>query len=45
MKLENTDESMQQIADDLNFPDQAALAKFFKLRTGQTLTAYRKSQR
>jgi AraC family transcriptional activator of pobA len=45
MRLENTDESMQQIADDLNFSDQSALAKFFKRRTGQTLTAFRKSQR
>jgi AraC-like DNA-binding protein len=44
-RLESTNDSMQQIADDLNFPDQATLSKFFKRQTGQTMTAYRNSQR
>lgn len=42
-RLETTDESMQQIARDLSFPDQSALAKFYKRNTGSTLTGHRRS--
>lgn len=40
--LEYTSSSMQQIAIELNFPDQATLSKFFKHKTGYSLTEYRK---
>lgn len=40
--LEFTNNSMQQIAIELNFPDQATLSKFFKHQTGYSLTEYRK---
>lgn len=41
-RLEETNDTMQQIACDFNFPDQATLAKFYKRQTGYSLTAYRK---
>lgn len=41
-QLENTNDTMQRIADDFNFPDQASLTKFFKRKTGYSLTGYRK---
>lgn len=44
-RLENTDDSMQQIAADLNFPNQAALTKFYKRETGYSLTEYKKNAR
>lgn len=40
--LENKEDSIQQIADSLNFPDQATLTKFFKRQTGMSPTEYRK---
>ena len=44
-RLENTDDSMQQIAADFNFPDQASLTKFYKRNTGYSLTEYKKKKR
>ncbi|MGM9833905.1 MAG: helix-turn-helix domain-containing protein [Candidatus Limisoma sp.] len=41
--LEYTNDSMQQIANKLNFSDQATLSKFFKHHTGYSLTEYRKN--
>lgn len=41
--LEHTNDSMQQIANKLNFSDQATLSKFFKHHTGYSLTEYRKN--
>ncbi len=41
-QLENTNDTMQQIAYSLNFPDQATLTKFFKRQTGCSLSEYRK---
>lgn len=41
-QLEDTDNSISQIADDLCFPDQATLTKFFKRQTGKTPTEYRR---
>lgn len=41
-RLENTDDTMQQIAAQFNFPDQASLTKFYKRETGYSLTEYRK---
>lgn len=40
--IDGTNMSMQQIADELCFPDQATLSKFFKRQTGYSLTEYRK---
>lgn len=41
-RLEDTDDSILQIADEFHFPDQATLAKFFKKQTGVSPTEYRK---
>lgn len=41
-RLEDTNDTMQQIARDFCFPDQATLAKFYKRQTGYSLTEYRK---
>lgn len=41
-RLEETNDTMQQIAADFHFPDQATLAKFYKRQTGYSLTEYRK---
>ena len=41
-RLEHSNDTMQQIAHDLNFPDQATMAKFYKKQTGFTLTEYRR---
>ncbi len=40
--LENTNDTMQQIANHLHFPDQVTLTKFFKRQTGYSLSEYRK---
>ncbi|MGM9859977.1 MAG: helix-turn-helix domain-containing protein [Muribaculaceae bacterium] len=42
-RLEYTDDTLQQIAADLHFPDQAALAKFFKRHAGSTLSDFRRN--
>ena len=39
--LTQTDMTMGEIADHLNFSDQSALTNFFKLRSGMTPIAYR----
>lgn len=41
-RLERQDMSIQAIAEELNFPNQASLAKFFKRLTGDTLSSYKK---
>lgn len=43
-QLESADNSIQQIADILNFPDQATLTKFFKRHTGTTPTEYKRNR-
>lgn len=43
-KMEHTDCSILQIAEDFHFPDQATLTKFFKRQTGKTPTKYRKER-
>ncbi|MGM9735700.1 MAG: helix-turn-helix domain-containing protein [Candidatus Cryptobacteroides sp.] len=40
--LERSDETIQQIADSLNFTDSTSLGKFFKRETGMSLSRYRK---
>lgn len=39
--LSSTDKSMMQIADEMNFPDQSYMGRYFKHYTGQSLSAYR----
>lgn len=41
-RLEGTDDTMQKIAEELNFPDSATLTKFYKRETGYSLTEYKK---
>lgn len=42
-QLENTEDSVSQIADDFHFVDLATMTKFFKRQTGKTPTEYRKA--
>lgn len=42
IRLKSTQDSIQKIADELNFADQAFLSKYFKLRTGLSPNEYRK---
>lgn len=42
-QLKSTGKTIQQIAIDLNFPNQSFFSKFFKKSTNQTPTEYRKS--
>lgn len=42
--LKQTNMSIGEIADHLNFNDQSALTKFFKMRSGMTPLAYRNKQ-
>jgi len=42
--LQKTDKSIAQIADQLNFADQASFTKFFSRMKGQTPKAYRKNR-
>ncbi|MDR1089668.1 MAG: helix-turn-helix domain-containing protein [Prevotella sp.] len=39
--LQNPDLSIQEIADNLNFPDQSYLSRYFKLHTGTSPSMYR----
>jgi len=41
--LKNPRTNVQQVADELNFPDQSTFGKFFKKHTGMSPLAYRKS--
>lgn len=41
-RLEDSGDSISQIADDFNFPDLTTMTKFFKRQTGKTPTEYRK---
>ena len=43
IRLQSTNESLQDIAFDLNFSDQSFLSKYFKRKTGVSPTKYRKS--
>lgn len=43
--LNETDKSMQEIADIFNFPCLGTMCKFFKRETGITLTQYRQRER
>ncbi len=42
IRLKSTQDSLQKIADELNFADQAFLSKYFKLRTGLSPRDFRK---
>lgn len=42
LQLQSSGNSIQQIARELNFPDQSYLTRFFKSRTGMTPGEYRK---
>lgn len=41
LRLHNPDKSIQAIAEELNFSDQASLSKFFKRNTGESPSTYR----
>lgn len=41
-QLKNTDKNIKQIAEDLNFPNQSFLGKFFKEHVGSSPSQYRK---
>ena len=41
-RLEATDDTMLQVSEYFNFPDQASLTKFYKHHTGHTPTEYKK---
>lgn len=43
IRLQSSNESLQDIAFDLDFADQSFLSKYFKRQTGISLTKYRKS--
>lgn len=43
LMLKNTDKSVKEIAEALNFPNQSFLGKFFKERMGMSPTQYRRS--
>jgi len=43
IRLRSTRDTLQQIADDLHFADQAFLSKYFKQRTGFSPSDYRKT--
>lgn len=43
ISLRNPQMNIQQIADNLNFSDQASFSKFFKKHTGESPMEYRKS--
>ena len=43
MRLRTTNESMQEIAFQLNFPDQSFFSRYFKKHTGMTPAEYRQS--
>lgn len=40
-RLENTNDTMQKIASDLNFSNQSTMEKFFKRETGYRLTEFK----
>ena len=41
--LKNSAKSIKQIAEELHFPNQSFLGKYFKEHVGMSPTAYRKS--
>lgn len=43
LQLQTTNRSMQEIANDLNFPNQSFFSKYFRHYTGQTPKEYRNS--
>lgn len=43
--LKFSDKSIQQIADQLHFPNQSFFSKYFKNQTGKTPTEYRENKR
>lgn len=43
VQLKNTSKSIKEIAEDLNFPNQSFLGKFFKEHVGVSPSAYRKN--
>lgn len=43
LQLQSTNRSMQEIANDLNFPNQSFFSKYFRHYTGQTPKEYRNS--
>lgn len=45
LRLHSTELSIQEIADQLDFPDQSYLGRFFKKQTGISPSEYRKSSK
>ncbi len=43
-QLQETNNSVQQVADLFHFPDQSSLTKFFKRQTGMTPSEYKKDK-
>ena len=41
--LKNSTKSIKEIAEDMNFPNQSFLGKYFKEHVGMTPSKYRKS--
>ena len=41
--LKNSTRSIKEIAEDMNFPNQSFLGKYFKEHVGMTPSEYRKS--
>ena len=41
--LKNSTKSIKEIAEDMNFPNQSFLGKYFKEHVGMTPSEYRKS--
>ena len=44
MMLRSTPKSIQEISDELNFPDMSFFGKFFKRMTGMSPKAYRENK-
>jgi AraC-like DNA-binding protein len=42
--LENSNKSIQEISNELNFPNQSFFTRYFKQHTGMTPTAYRNKE-
>lgn len=42
-RLETTDDTMLQVSEYFNFPDQSSLTKFYKHHTGHTPTEHKKN--
>lgn len=43
IRLKSTPDSLQKIADEFHFPNQAFLSKYFKQRCGMSPSEYKKA--